>query len=56
MARKLSLYAGQGVGKIDRIMSAAERVEELVKGLSDERESVQVDSDERFETLRLRYA
>lgn len=33
MARKLSLYAGQGVGKIDRIVSAAERFEELRKGL-----------------------
>ena len=56
MAKKLSLYAGQGVGKIDRIMSAGERVEELVKGLSDEREPAQADSDKRFETLRLRYA
>lgn len=33
MAQKLSLYAGQGVGKIDRIMPAAERVAELVAGL-----------------------
>ena len=33
MARKLSLYAGQGVGKIERIVSAAERFEELRKGL-----------------------
>ncbi|UUO12627.1 nitronate monooxygenase [Alcaligenes faecalis] len=34
MARKLSLYAGQGVGKIHSIVPAAERVEELVLGLS----------------------
>lgn len=34
VARKLSLYAGQGVGKIHRIMPAAERVAELARGLS----------------------
>lgn len=34
MARKLSLYAGQGVGKIHSIVPAAERVAELVLGLS----------------------
>ncbi|MFP5194188.1 nitronate monooxygenase [Alcaligenes faecalis] len=34
MARKLSLYAGQGVGKIYSIVPAAKRVEELVLGLS----------------------
>ncbi|MGG4580718.1 MULTISPECIES: NAD(P)H-dependent flavin oxidoreductase [Alcaligenes] len=34
MARKLSLYAGQGVGKIHSIVPAAKRVEELVLGLS----------------------
>ncbi|WP_454743519.1 NAD(P)H-dependent flavin oxidoreductase [Cupriavidus necator] len=33
MAQKLSLYAGQGVGKISRVMPAAERVAELVRGL-----------------------
>lgn len=33
MARKLSLYAGQGVGKIHSVASAAERVAELVAGL-----------------------
>lgn len=33
MARKLSLYAGQGVGKIHSIVPAAERVAELVLGL-----------------------
>jgi enoyl-[acyl-carrier protein] reductase II len=33
MAKKLSLYAGQGVGKIDRVMPAAERMEELARGL-----------------------
>jgi enoyl-[acyl-carrier protein] reductase II len=33
MARKLSLYAGQGVGKISRVVAAAERVAELVNGL-----------------------
>ena len=34
MARKLSLYAGQGVGKIHSIVPAAKRVEELVLGFS----------------------
>ncbi len=33
MARKLSLYAGQGVAKIDRVMPAAERFAELAAGL-----------------------
>jgi enoyl-[acyl-carrier protein] reductase II len=33
MARKLSLYAGQGVGKISSVVSAAERVAELIEGL-----------------------
>ncbi|MGO3712045.1 NAD(P)H-dependent flavin oxidoreductase [Alcaligenes aquatilis] len=33
MARKLSLYAGQGVGKIHSIVPAADRVAELVLGL-----------------------
>lgn len=33
MARKLSLYAGQGVGKIHSIVPAAERVAELALGL-----------------------
>lgn len=33
MARKLSLYAGQGVGKIHSVLPAAERVAELAKGL-----------------------
>lgn len=33
MAQKLSLYAGQGVGKIYRVVSAAERMAELIKGL-----------------------
>lgn len=33
MARKLSLYAGQGVGKIHSVVPAAERVIELVEGL-----------------------
>ncbi|MDR5747381.1 nitronate monooxygenase [Caballeronia sp. LZ029] len=46
MARKLSLYAGQGVGKIDRVMRAAERVAELAEGLMFEPE----------EALQLRYA
>lgn len=46
MAQKLSLYAGQGVGKIDRVMPAAERVAELARGLSFEREGA----------LQLRYA
>ena len=35
MAQKLSLYAGQGVGKIDRVMTAAERVAELAKGFNE---------------------
>jgi len=34
MAEKLSLYAGQGVGKITSIISAAERVAELAHGLN----------------------
>ena len=34
MARKLSLYAGQGVGKIHSIVPAADRVAELALGLS----------------------
>ncbi|WP_345889826.1 nitronate monooxygenase [Paraburkholderia sp. Cy-641] len=34
LARKLSLYAGQGVGKITRIVPAAERVAELVAGFA----------------------
>lgn len=33
MARKLSLYAGQGVGKIHSVVPAAERVAELIQGL-----------------------
>lgn len=33
MARKLSLYAGQGVGKIHSIVPAAERIAELALGL-----------------------
>ncbi|MNO08461.1 hypothetical protein D3C81_2311150 [compost metagenome] len=34
MAQKLSLYAGQGVGKIHSVVPAAERVAELASGLS----------------------
>lgn len=34
MAEKLSLYAGQGVGKIDAVVPAAQRVAELARGLS----------------------
>lgn len=34
MAQKLSLYAGQGVGKIHSVVPAAERVAELVRGLA----------------------
>jgi enoyl-[acyl-carrier protein] reductase II len=33
MAQKLSLYAGQGVGKIHSVVPAAERVAELACGL-----------------------
>lgn len=33
MARKLSLYAGQGVGKIHSVVPAAERMIELIQGL-----------------------
>jgi len=33
MAQKLSLYAGQGVGKITSVVPAAERMAELVEGL-----------------------
>ncbi|MNV92383.1 hypothetical protein D3C71_1869760 [compost metagenome] len=35
MAEKLSLYAGQGVGKIHSVVPAAERVVELARGLLD---------------------
>lgn len=34
MAKKLSLYAGQGVGKIHSVVPAAERVAELASGLA----------------------
>ena len=34
MAQKLSLYAGQGVGKIDSVIPAAERVAELAEGFA----------------------
>lgn len=34
MAEKLSLYAGQGVGKIHSVVSATERMAELARGLS----------------------
>ncbi|WP_186200605.1 NAD(P)H-dependent flavin oxidoreductase [Burkholderia gladioli] len=40
MAEKLSLYAGQGVGKIHGVVSAAERMAELVAGLSMTREAM----------------
>jgi len=50
MAQKLSLYAGQGVGKIDRMMTAAERVAELVQGLIEE------PSQEDAVEVQLRYA
>ncbi|MFG5861314.1 nitronate monooxygenase [Metapseudomonas lalkuanensis] len=33
LAQKLSLYAGQGVGKIGSVVPAAERVAELIEGL-----------------------
>ncbi len=33
LAQKLSLYAGQGVGKIDSVVSAAHRMAELIQGL-----------------------
>jgi enoyl-[acyl-carrier protein] reductase II len=56
MAQKLSLYAGQGVGKIDRVMSAAERVAELAQGLSGSRERIEAGSAEPFKEVHLRYA
>jgi enoyl-[acyl-carrier protein] reductase II len=57
MAEKLSLYAGQGVGKIDRVMSAAERVAELANGLLSERDTGPESRDApRREALNLRYA
>ncbi|MEM5388554.1 nitronate monooxygenase [Paraburkholderia phymatum] len=56
MAQKLSLYAGQGVGKIDRVMSAAERVTELAQGLSGSRERAQAGSGEPFKEVHLHYA
>jgi enoyl-[acyl-carrier protein] reductase II len=56
MTQKLSLYAGQGVGKIDRVMSAAERVAELAQGLSGSRERIEAGSAEPFKEVHLRYA
>ncbi|MPW19326.1 nitronate monooxygenase [Paraburkholderia sp. CNPSo 3157] len=56
MAQKLSLYAGQGVGKIDRVISAAERVAELAQGLSSGRERIRAGSVEPFNEVHLRYA
>ncbi|MBZ5795901.1 nitronate monooxygenase [Burkholderia contaminans] len=47
MARKLSLYAGQGVGKIARIVPAAERVAELAAGLAPLPDSVAILGDTR---------
>ncbi|MEX3935313.1 NAD(P)H-dependent flavin oxidoreductase [Paraburkholderia phymatum] len=56
MAQKLSLYAGQGVGKIDGIIPAAKRVAELAQGLSSSGERVRAGSVEPFKEVRLRYA
>ena len=44
MARKLSLYAGQGIGKINRVVPAAERVAELAAGLPGPAELKRVDN------------
>jgi enoyl-[acyl-carrier protein] reductase II len=45
MARKLSLYAGQGVGKIHSVIPAAERMAELAMGLpASEPGSLEIDS------------
>ena len=33
MARKLSLYAGQGAGRIHDVLPAADRMAELIRGL-----------------------
>lgn len=46
MARKLSLYAGQGVGKIHSVVPAAERVAELVRGLPLRSDSVRAEGGE----------
>lgn len=43
MAKKLSLYAGQGVGKIHSVVPAAERVAELVQGLPVQTKCVRTD-------------
>jgi len=70
MAQKLSLYAGQGVGKVDCVMPAAQRVRELAEGLAErlaerlddsladalrDHETAR-DSFGRVEGLQLRYA
>jgi NAD(P)H-dependent flavin oxidoreductase YrpB (nitropropane dioxygenase family) len=44
MAKKLSLYAGQGVGKINGIISAADRLAELAYGLSVGSEQERIDA------------
>jgi len=53
MAQKLSLYAGQGVGKIDRVIPAAERVAELAEGLREDGERDGPGSFERLEEPQL---
>jgi len=47
MAEKLSLYAGQGVGKIHAVIPAAERIAELARGLSDGAGSVSTTNEVR---------
>ena len=57
MAEKLSLYAGQGVGKIDRVMPASERVAELASGLAPRGGTEEDEGAESHrQALQLRYA
>ncbi|CCD37849.1 2-nitropropane dioxygenase, NPD [Candidatus Paraburkholderia kirkii UZHbot1] len=57
MAEKLSLYAGQGVDKIDHVMPASERVAELASGLLSQGGAAQdLDAVSQRRTLQARYA
>lgn len=56
MAEKLSLYAGQGVGKIHRVVSATERMAELARGLSaNDRENEETNAVRHLDGMPLRY-
>lgn len=57
MAQKLSLYAGQGVGKIHGVVPAADRMNELIQGLSLSTGSFQtIDEAEKKVATKLCYA